>query len=609
MPRSSYDEPEGVGAAFVAQVKYWFRERELLLRSDGQVRFLRLTPPVLVSIFAGLVAVGIWGLTATATAIFQDHLIDSKSGEINEAKLAFSALREDLANYEAQIAELTQRMARSDGQADGPDGHSEIAEGSDKLGNDVRKLVTLSERLKASLKKLSTDVDLSEAERDRIIQSRDMLSKRVVSVTNELNSVIDRRDRLQQRLIDLRGNLQDEEAARRRAVDEASTLSGRVAELEASLSKARKNGRRLEKEVAGLTEDLESARRDQETVVGQREGLRERLAVAHSDLNQVRALAKQYENKLVSVVREFGRVDAEREHVVEGRPPMEVIDDEVATILGELGSARNRVQTVEQSLNSVLAGLVTVTGDPDTPERRQIDPAVRARNLLAELEGIHAGQAALLQHLGERTDGSLREAEELLQMTGLDVENFLSNLGVPSGLGGPLELVDDSDAENGLADVVYALNAQMGRWEAVREALRCVPLISPVDFYHVASGFGKRRDPFTKKMALHRGLDLAGWPGSPVWAGAPGTVTRAGRWGRYGLMVEIDHGCGIKTRYGHLKKVLVKKGEKIGHRHKIGLLGSTGRSTGPHVHYEVRYRNTTLDPSNFIKAGYHVFKS
>lgn len=85
-------------------------------------------------------------------------------------------------------------------------------------------------------------------------------------------------------------------------------------------------------------------------------------------------------------------------------------------------------------------------------------------------------------------------------------------------------------------------------------------------------------------------------------------LTGAGRWGRYGLMVEIDHGCGIKTRYGHLKKVLVKKGDKIGHRHKIGLLGSTGRSTGPHVHYEVRYNKTTLDPSNFIKAGYHVFK-
>ncbi len=607
MSRNSYDEPEGVGAAFVAQVKYWFRERELLLRSDGQVRFVRLTPPVLVSLFSVFVAFGVWGLTATAAAIFQDHVIDSKSNEINEAKLAFSVLREDLANYEAQISELTERIAVSDAEANRRGGESDASIDAGKLDKDVRKLGTLSERLKDSLKKLTTDVDLSEFERDRIIQSRDMLSKRVVSLTNELDSVIDRRDRLQERLIDLRVDLQDEEAARRRAVDETAALNGRVAELEAMLGKAQQAGRRLEKEVAALSENLESARRDQQTVVGQREGLRERLAVAHSELKEARDLAEQYEDKMTMVVRQFGRVDAARDHVVEGRLPVDVIDDEVATILGELGTARARVFAVEESLNSVLAGLVTVTGDPDTPERRQIDPAVRARNLLAELEGIHAGQASLLQSLGERTDGSLREAEELLQMTGLDVESFLSQLGVPSGLGGPLEPAEDGP-ENGLATVVYALNAQIGRWEAVRQALRCVPLISPVDFYHVASGFGKRRDPFTKKMAHHRGLDLAGWPGSPVWAGAPGIVTRAGRWGRYGLMVEIDHGCGIKTRYGHLKKVLVKKGEKIGHRHKIGLLGSTGRSTGPHVHYEVRYNKTALDPSNFIKAGYHVFK-
>ena len=85
-------------------------------------------------------------------------------------------------------------------------------------------------------------------------------------------------------------------------------------------------------------------------------------------------------------------------------------------------------------------------------------------------------------------------------------------------------------------------------------------------------------------------------------------VVYAGRKGRFGHMVEIDHGYGIRTRYAHLLKVHVKRGEDVGHRHKIGLLGSTGRSTGPHVHYEVRFDGKPLNPDKFIKAGRYVFK-
>ena len=107
---------------------------------------------------------------------------------------------------------------------------------------------------------------------------------------------------------------------------------------------------------------------------------------------------------------------------------------------------------------------------------------------------------------------------------------------------------------------------------------------------------------------MHYGLDLAGWRKAPVYSTAPGTVVFSGRKGRYGKMVEIDHGNGILTRYGHLFKTHVRKGQKLGHRHKIGLLGSTGRSTGPHVHYEILFNGKQLDPLKFIKAGRHVFK-
>jgi murein DD-endopeptidase MepM/ murein hydrolase activator NlpD len=160
-----------------------------------------------------------------------------------------------------------------------------------------------------------------------------------------------------------------------------------------------------------------------------------------------------------------------------------------------------------------------------------------------------------------------------------------------------------------LATTLTDVEHHLTRWETLKSILASIPLISPVDYYHLASGFGKRRDPFTNRWALHSGLDLAGWLKAPVYSTAPGTIVFSGKKERYGKMVEIDHGNGIRTRYGHLFKVMVRKGEKIGHRYKVGLLGSTGRSTGPHVHYEVLFNGKQLDPLKFIKAGRHVFKS
>jgi murein DD-endopeptidase MepM/ murein hydrolase activator NlpD len=112
----------------------------------------------------------------------------------------------------------------------------------------------------------------------------------------------------------------------------------------------------------------------------------------------------------------------------------------------------------------------------------------------------------------------------------------------------------------------------------------------------------------TKRTAHPSGVDISGPRNSPVLATAPGKVVFAGRNGAYGTMVTIDHGEGFKTRYGHLKKALVKKGDVIDFRTKIGVMGSTGRSTGRHVHYEVMYDGKHHDPVNFFKAGKYAFK-
>ena len=131
---------------------------------------------------------------------------------------------------------------------------------------------------------------------------------------------------------------------------------------------------------------------------------------------------------------------------------------------------------------------------------------------------------------------------------------------------------------------------------------------SPLDNFALMSGFGARHDPFTGQAAMHYGLDMSAPMRTPVMATAPGTVVVAGWKSRYGRMVEIDHGNGLRTRYGHLYKINVRRGQKVDFREVVGLLGSSGRSTGPHVHYEVLVNGEPTDPNKFLRAGKDVFK-
>jgi murein DD-endopeptidase MepM/ murein hydrolase activator NlpD len=138
--------------------------------------------------------------------------------------------------------------------------------------------------------------------------------------------------------------------------------------------------------------------------------------------------------------------------------------------------------------------------------------------------------------------------------------------------------------------------------------MKHVPLTTPVSgpSFEKTSGFGARVDPFTGRYAFHPGLDFAGPTGAIVRSTAPGTVVWADVKGSYGKMVEINHGYGIHTRYAHLSSILVQVGARVGEGAPVGKLGSTGRSTGPHVHYEIWYDDVVRNPRNFIEAGRHV---
>lgn len=135
-----------------------------------------------------------------------------------------------------------------------------------------------------------------------------------------------------------------------------------------------------------------------------------------------------------------------------------------------------------------------------------------------------------------------------------------------------------------------------------REVMKHVPVGKPVWTYWLSSSFGKRADPLNAKSAKHKGVDLASNKGNKIKTMAAGKVTRAGNATGYGKLVEIDHGNGFKTKYGHMNKIYVQRGEEVAMGQAIGEVGNTGRSTGPHLHYEVLYDGVHMDPMVFIKA-------
>lgn len=141
------------------------------------------------------------------------------------------------------------------------------------------------------------------------------------------------------------------------------------------------------------------------------------------------------------------------------------------------------------------------------------------------------------------------------------------------------------------------------RWDRLQRALLVLPLAAPLTEYEVTSGYGRRRDPLNRRRAMHAGIDLRAPPRAAVATTAPGRVVFAGRRGGYGRMVEIDHGLGVHTRYAHLAVISVRPGQSVHLGSRIGQVGSTGRSTGPHLHYEVLVDGKARDPQPFLKAG------
>jgi murein DD-endopeptidase MepM/ murein hydrolase activator NlpD len=202
--------------------------------------------------------------------------------------------------------------------------------------------------------------------------------------------------------------------------------------------------------------------------------------------------------------------------------------------------------------------------------------------------------------MGEQVDGKVRRMRGVLDDLGVTVAKAR-----PRGVGGPFVPLKPPGA--GASDFdrqLYRVNLARADVDRYEQALVTVPVRKPVTGeIDMSSPFGVRMDPFLHRPAMHTGLDMRGEIGDPVHATAAGRITVAGRDGGYGNMVEINHGNGFSTRYGHLSEIDVKVGQTVHIGQVIGKIGSTGRSTGPHLHYETRVDGDAVDPQKFLRAG------
>lgn len=265
---------------------------------------------------------------------------------------------------------------------------------------------------------------------------------------------------------------------------------------------------------------------------------------------------------------------------------------------------------------SPISDTVIFRAPPDRQARlesRQPSTALAAaasRNVLPGLEGKIARLNSALDRVETRQVAALATLEESYDGRARRIRAMLSDLGLErtapaeSNVGGPFVPVRLASVASTFERQVHRVRLARAQAERLTRTLVSVPIRKPVagdvDF---SSTFGVRLDPFIGRPAMHTGLDFRGTTGEPIRVTANGTVTSAGWSGGYGRMIEVDHGNGLSTRYGHLSEILVQPGQSVKIGQVIGKLGSTGRSTGPHLHYETRVSGDAIDPQKFLRAG------
>ncbi|WP_168176355.1 M23 family metallopeptidase [Novosphingobium sp. PC22D] len=247
----------------------------------------------------------------------------------------------------------------------------------------------------------------------------------------------------------------------------------------------------------------------------------------------------------------------------------------------------------------------TVTDSRDETARtvEKISAALPEAGALARIE---ADQLAFVERLTRYADRRAESASDAISRLGLNPNAMVAT--VSSAEGGPLMRLATS-RDGSLDPRFQRLGMSLARMDALERSLAGIPQVKPTKVPYVSSSYGYRSDPFTGVAAFHAGLDFPGPLGSQIYAAAKGTVSFVGRKQGYGNCIEINHGNGLMTRYAHLSRFGARVGQKVGIGDSIGAMGSSGRSTGSHLHFEVRVNGRPVNPRPFLEAAGHVRKA
>jgi murein DD-endopeptidase MepM/ murein hydrolase activator NlpD len=286
----------------------------------------------------------------------------------------------------------------------------------------------------------------------------------------------------------------------------------------------------------------------------------------------------------------------------------------VAQLNASGGSFQDLANTVEKRHAALALLLTDLRGAPGVAQALmpalavasppQATPAERIQNVQQDQDRLIDAAGTFAKNRADRLKLAFR-------LAGLDPAAYT---GADDGLGGPLidgkdprALAAVLDVDEDFASRLQHAVSDLSDMQDLSSSEAAIPLAHPTGAnVRETSGFGARSDPFSGEPAFHSGQDFAGVYGSPIYVTAPGVVSFAGQRNGYGNTVEVDHGHGFKTRYGHLSAISVIVGQQVAVGQRIGAMGSTGRSTGTHLHYEVWVNGRPENPLRFVKAGDYV---
>lgn len=328
-----------------------------------------------------------------------------------------------------------------------------------------------------------------------------------------------------------------------------------------------------------------------EQSAAQRDEALQRLAAAEEQLSNRSLQLTQLGRALDAARTELRQTDSQRGSLA---ARLKQIETEAASGAKTTAQLRAAVEGAEKRMQQAAA-----ERDGATAEREKLRSRVADLEQRLKLAGatMPSGNGSPVTNAAARATepgkGGWGEIERVLSSAGVDVDKLLQRFSsVPAAQGGPFVAFDPLKRRASEIPI-----------DTLGKVLKSLPLAAPLDDYQLESRFGVRVDPFNRKKSMHSGLDFSAPYRSPVLATAPGTVIHAGPKGDYGRVVEIDHGSGIVTRYAHLHRTNVVVGQRLAGREQIGQLGSSGRSSGPHVHYEILVNGVPQDPERFLNAG------